>query len=121
MSTEPERPPADAPRASQPGGLASSPPENSPEPASAPESPTLASLPVGARLVLRCRKDWRDAAVAFVEPDRVVLSVNSPSGHSYRVRRPPDAPLFLDGPIPVLGEGTPLSWRAGRVRYDTRW
>jgi hypothetical protein len=91
------------------------------EPSAAERVPTLGSLPVGARLVLRCRKDWRDAAVAFVEPDRVVLSVNSPTGHSYRVRRPTDAPLFLDGPVPVLGDSTPLSWRAGRVRYDVRW
>ena len=121
MSAEPERPPADAPHAPTPGGLASSSDRNSPEPTAAAATPTLASLPVGARLVLRCRKDWRDAAVAFFEPGRVVLSVNSPSGHSYRVRRPSDAPLFLDGPVPVLGEGTPLAWRAGRVRYDERW
>jgi hypothetical protein len=79
---------------------------------------TLGSLPVGARLVLRCRRDWRDATVAAVEPDRVVLSVASPSGHTYRVRRPSDSALTLDGQVPVLGEG---HWRAGRVRYDARW
>lgn len=89
---------------------------------SPPHSPalTLGSLPVGARLVLRCRKDWRAAAVAANEPDlgRVVLSVASPSGHTYRLRRPADSPLSLDGLIPVLGEG---HWRAGLARYDLRW
>lgn len=85
-------------------------------PSSAPR--TLGSLPVGARLILRCRADWRAATVAAVEPERVVLNVASPKGHTYRVRRPPDSPLALDGGIPVLGEGC---WRAGLARYDVRW
>lgn len=82
--------------------------------------PTLGALPLGARLILRCRKDWRAAAVCAFEPDaaRVVLSVASPSGHTYRLRRPADSPLSLDGPLPVLGEGT---WRAAFARYDLRW
>ncbi|HWT01619.1 MAG TPA: hypothetical protein VN256_15340 [Pyrinomonadaceae bacterium] len=79
---------------------------------------TLGSLHVGARIVLRCRKDWRDATVAARSDVEVTLLVGSPSGHTYRLRRPADSPLSLDGSIPVLGEG---SWRAGRVRYDLRW
>ena len=79
---------------------------------------TLGDLPVGARLILRCRKDWRDATIAAVSLETITLSVGSPSGHTYRVRRPADATLSLDGSIPVLGEGC---WRAGRVRYDLRW
>jgi hypothetical protein len=78
----------------------------------------LGSLEVGARLVLRCRKDWRDATVIARTPEEVTLAVGSPSGHTYRVRRPADSPLSLDGSIPVLGEG---SWRAARARYDLRW
>jgi hypothetical protein len=79
---------------------------------------TLGSLPIGARLILRCRKDWRDASVAAVSEDKIILSVGSPSGHTYRVRRPHDSRLFLDGAIPVLGHGC---WRNLRVRYDLRW
>ena len=79
---------------------------------------TLGDLPIGARLVLRCRKDWRDATVAAVSLETITLSVGSPSGHTYRVRRPADATLSLDGSIPVLGEGC---WRVGRVQYDLRW
>ena len=78
----------------------------------------LSSLPIGARLILRCRKDWRDATITGIMPDGVILSVGAPSGRTHRVRRPLDASLSLDGPIPVLGEG---SWRAGLVRYDVRW
>lgn len=85
---------------------------------------TLGSLPVGARLVVRCRKDWRAATVAGFElkeeeaSPRVVLNVASPSGHTYRLRRPPDSLLSYDGAIPLLGEG---HWRAGLARYDVRW
>jgi hypothetical protein len=79
---------------------------------------TLAALPVGARLILRCRKDWRDATIVAASMEAVTLSVGSPTGRTYRVRRPPDSPLSLDGSIPVLGEG---SWRANFARYDVRW
>jgi hypothetical protein len=75
---------------------------------------------VGARLILRCRADWRAATVASFDPDRgrVVLNVASPHGHTYRVRRPADAALIYDGHLAVLGEG---QWRAGLARYDVRW
>ncbi len=79
---------------------------------------TLASLPVGARLILRCRKDWRDATVSAVTTEAVTLTVNSPSGRTYRVRRPPGAILSSQETLPVLGEGC---WRAGFARYDARW
>lgn len=82
------------------------------------EPRSLGSLPVGARLILRCRKDWRDATVIAVTEETVTLSVTSPKGRTYRLRRPPDAPLFFDGAIPILGEG---HWRTGLARYDTRW
>lgn len=82
------------------------------------EARTLSSLPVGARLILRCRKDWRDATIVAVTPEAVTLSVFSPKGRTYRLRRPLDSPLSFDGPIPVLGEG---HWRTGLARYDARW
>ncbi|MDT5295130.1 MAG: hypothetical protein QOJ76_2010 [Acidobacteriota bacterium] len=84
------------------------------------EGATLGSLPVGARLVLRCRADWRTATVAAFDAERgrVVLNVASPSGHTYRVRRPQDSPLAHEGHVPLLGEGC---WRAGLARYDVRW
>ena len=84
---------------------------------------TLGSLPLGARLVLRCRKDWRTAAVAAFEPqlERIVLAVASPSGHTYRVRRPATSPLAFDGSIPILSDRSPSDWRVSLARYDARW
>lgn len=99
--------------------LTSEPSTPEPSPTEAAAS-TLGSLPLGARLILRCRADWRAAVVsAFeIELGRVVLSVASPKGGTYRVRRPADAALSHDGHIPVLGEG---HWRVGLARYDVRW
>jgi hypothetical protein len=96
-------------------------PREAPRPELAPaEVVKLGSLPVGARLILRCRADWRAATVSAyeVELGRVVLNVASPKGGTYRVRRPADASLSYDGHVPLLGEG---HWRAGLARYDVRW
>jgi hypothetical protein len=90
---------------------------------------TLAQLAPGSRLVLRCRKDWRAASVSSIEDDCVRLNVASPSGHTYRVRRPHDSLLMLDGSIPVLGareiemfvEADRAAWRVALARYDARW
>lgn len=103
-----KRPPEACAVESKPGGLN----------ASTTETGTLASLPVGARLILRCRRDWRDATVVAISPEAITLSVRSPSGRTYRIRRPSDSLLSFDGSIPVLGEG---AWRAGLARYDMRW
>ena len=114
MSTEIERPPgAEAATLSETGGLVPS--------VTVAPARTLAELPLGARLVLRCRKDWRVAAVACVELDQITLTVCSPTGHTYRVRRPPDAPLAFDGHIPILGDRAHACWRAALARYDARW
>ena len=81
---------------------------------------TLAMLPLGAHLVVRCRKDWRTATVVALALDQITLSVSSPTGRTYRLHRPPDALLTFDGHVPLLGENV-SSWRAGLVRYDMRW
>ena len=116
METTHERPPDARAHDATAGGLLLSADEGA-----APPAPTLGSLPVGARLILRCRADWRAATVAAYEAEsgRVVLNVASPTGHTYRVRRPADSPLAYDGHFPVLGgDGC---WRAGLARYDIRW
>jgi hypothetical protein len=82
---------------------------------------TLAQLPPGARLVLRCRKDWRTASIASIEPDCVRLNVASPTGHTYRVRRPLDSLLTFDGSIPILSDRDSSGWRVTLAHYDSRW
>lgn len=83
---------------------------------------TLGELHIGSRLVLRCRKDWREAVVSHFYEDKAVLSVCSASGKTYRVRRKTDLPLILEGKIPILTEDCEeLEWRENLVKYDSRW
>ena len=123
MSTTFERPPDDAAAFAllTSGGLDSSPViEAAVESAAVPL--LLGALPLGSHLILRCRKDWRTATVIRVEPDKITISVSSPTGRTYRVRRPSDSPLTFDGSIPLLGHTAASScWRAGLARYDVRW
>jgi hypothetical protein len=125
VSTTFERPPDDSAATLTTlitsGGLDSSPAVEAAVEAAA-ILPTLGALPLGAHLILRCRKDWRTATVVRIELDKITLSVSSPTGRTYRMRRPPDAPLTFDHHIPLLDAGKPSSgWRAGLARYDVRW
>lgn len=117
MSITFERPPDDSAIALlAPGGL-------SPSPAieAATTATTLGALPLGAHLILRCRKDWRTATVVRIELEKITLSVSSPTGRTYRMSRPPDAALTFEGSVPLLDTGKPSCWRAGLARYDVRW
>ena len=81
-------------------------------------SETLGALPLGSRVVIRSRKDWRAATLVFITPDKIALSVASPSGYTYRMYRPHETPITFDGSIPLLGAG---GWRVGLAKYDKRW
>ena len=82
---------------------------------------TLGTLPVGSRLLVRSKVDWRFAAVARSVEAKVVLTVASPSGHNYRLHRDPALPLSIEGSIPVLVADFADTWRENFSRYDARW
>ncbi len=82
---------------------------------------TLDKLSVGSRLIVRSRKDWRHAAVAKVADERVVLTVCSPTGRTYRLRRKFDSEVLLQGTVPILTHDEPDDWRENFSRYDLRW
>ena len=82
---------------------------------------TLEQLPVGSRLIVRSKLDWRFAAVSKIVEERVVLTVCSPSGRTYRLRRDLDCELMMEGTIPILAYDETDSWRDNFSRYDHRW
>lgn len=86
---------------------------------------TLAALCVGARLIVKCKRDWRTASVSRVGETHVVINVHSPKGGTYRIRRPLDTILQTDGAIPLLratdAECERASWLSGLADYDARW
>jgi len=80
-------------------------------------------LPIGSRLLIRSRTDWRTAAISrFVEETAmVVLTVCSPSGYSYRLRRDPATELVLEGGFAILPSEFDDTWRDNFSAYDRRW
>jgi hypothetical protein len=82
---------------------------------------TLAHLPTGTRLLVRSRLEWRFAAVSKRIDGRVVLTVCSPGGRTYRLRRDTGAEIEYEGSIPVLASQFDDDWRGNFANYDTRW
>lgn len=82
---------------------------------------TLDQLPIGSRLVVRSKVEWRFAAVSKISDERVVLTVCSPTGRTYRLWRDMDSEVFLEGTVPVLLYDEPDDWRENFGRFDRRW
>lgn len=81
---------------------------------------TLADLPIGSRLLVRSKKDWRSAAISKVIEETVTIIVASPSGFSYRLRRNLETEISFDGDLPIL-ESSDENWRENFTKYDVRW
>lgn len=83
---------------------------------------TLDRLPTGTRLIIRSQKDWRHAAVSKIGDEKVVLTVCSPTGRTYRLRRELECEVVLNGMVPVLAhEEISEDWRDNLSPYDLRW
>lgn len=81
----------------------------------------LADIPVGGRLLVRSKKDWRVAVVARKTEEFISISIASPSGYNYRIRRTGDEQIFFDGLIPFLPRDKSEPWRENFSDYDVRW
>ncbi len=82
---------------------------------------TLRNLPIGARLIVRTKKDWRFAVISKFGEEKATLIVCSPSGRTYRLRRLLDAEIIFDGEIPILKFEIDENWRENFSKYDSRW
>ncbi len=82
---------------------------------------TLRDLPVGARLLVRSKIDWRVAVISKFDEEKATLIVCSPLGRTYRLRRLLDAEIVFDGKIPILKTETEENWRENFSKYDWRW
>ncbi len=82
---------------------------------------TLRDLPIGARLLVRSKKDWRFAVVSKFDEEKATLIVCSPSGRTYRLRRLLDAEIIFEGKIPILKSDLENNWRENFSKYDFRW
>ena len=82
---------------------------------------TLANIPLGGRLLIRSKTTWRVAVVSRITEEHITISVASPRGSCYRLRRPIDAEIGVDGGIPFLKFESPEAWRDNFSAYDVRW
>ena len=82
---------------------------------------TLDSLPIGARLLVRSKKDWRVAVISKILEEKITLIVSSPTGRNYRLWRKLDAEIIFDGKIPLLKIDLEENWRENLSSYDIRW
>ncbi len=82
---------------------------------------TLRELPTGARLLIRSKTDWRSAVVCHFNEEKATLSVCSPTGRTYRLRRRLEAEIIFDGGIPILKIESEEDWRENFTKYDFRW
>ncbi len=82
---------------------------------------TLDELPIGARLLVRSKKDWRVAVISKIVDEKVTLIVCSPLGRTYRLSRKADAEIIFDGKIPLLKIDSDENWRENFSDYDIRW
>jgi hypothetical protein len=82
---------------------------------------TLGEFPVGARLLVRSKKDWRFAVVSQFDTEKATLIVCSPNGRTYRLRRLLEVEIIFDGKIPMLKSDLDEDWRENFTKYDWRW
>jgi hypothetical protein len=82
---------------------------------------SLNQLPLGARLLVRSKKDWRSAVVSKSDEAKITLIVCSPSGRTYRVRRALETKITFEGRIPILKVSSKENWRQNFSKYDMRW
>lgn len=87
-----------------------------------PDGPSfLGDLSVGERLLYRSKTDWRWAAVARRTDKIAVLTVCSPKGGTYRIRRSLWVKICFEGDVPLLKSDRSENWRGNLADYDNRW
>ena len=82
---------------------------------------TLGEFPIGARLLIRAKKDWRVAVVSQHHTEKATLIVCSPNGRTYRLRRLLEMEVLFDGLLPILTTELKEDWRENFTKYDFRW
>lgn len=87
-----------------------------------PDNPkTLGEFPIGARLLVRTKKDWRVAVVSQFHTEKATLIVCSANGRTYRLRRCLETEIIFDGALPIIKIEDEENWRENFTKYDWRW
>jgi hypothetical protein len=84
---------------------------------------TIKDLPIGSRILYRSKENWRTAAVSRFDETSVTLTVCSPTGRTYRLKRMGDAEICFEGALAILltREFENEDWKENFGGYDRRW
>lgn len=81
----------------------------------------LNDLPVGTRLLYRAKNDWRCAVISRFGKEKVTLTICSPNGRTYRLRRLHKTKILVEGKILLLESDVAENWKENFTNYDIRW
>ncbi len=81
----------------------------------------LSDIPVGGRLLVRSRVDWRTAVVSRISDEVITLSVASPRGRNYRIRKTAEQAVGITNGLYFLVSETCDKWNENFAAYDSRW
>jgi hypothetical protein len=82
---------------------------------------TLSELPVGTRLLLRTKTDWRSAVISRVGETSIALRVCCSSGRSYWTKRAPELSVVQEANIFRLATIVEEDWRTNFAKFEVRW
>lgn len=78
-------------------------------------------MPLGGRILIRSRVDWRTAVISRITDDGVTLSVASPKGRNYRLRRTREHAVGVVNGLHFLVSENVEKWNDNFTVYDYRW
>ncbi len=81
----------------------------------------LSELPVGTRLLIRTKKDWRSAVISRVGETDVALRVCCSSGRTYWTKRASEMSVVREENIFRLETIADEDWRANFAKFEVRW
>jgi hypothetical protein len=87
----------------------------------APARMPLRDLPVGTRLILRTKTDWRSAVISRIGESGVSLRVCCSSGRVYWTKRASEMEVLLEENIFRLETIVEEDWRTNFARFEMRW
>ncbi|QQS32487.1 MAG: hypothetical protein IPM50_12630 [Acidobacteriota bacterium] len=85
------------------------------------ETLRLSDLPLGGRLLVRAKTEWRNAAISRIGDERVSISVESRRGRTYKIFRHPDTEVAKTRTLFYLICGELPDWRTNFLTPDPRW
>ncbi len=81
----------------------------------------LRDLPVGTRLIIRTKTDWRSAVISRIGESGVSLRVCCSTGRVYWTKRASEMEVILEENIFRLETIVEEDWRTNFAKFEVRW